>query len=94
MSGSPGRGIGGAAKGTSSPDATSVAISVKAMVNAIILILAPSFTGSVGMTSPASHFNPRPFDLDLSHSGEALSIAKRDVPGAGKFEHASRVQGR
>ena len=57
-------------------------------------LLAPTFTGALGMSTPASHLNPLNFDLDLSHSGETLSIAKLDMPGPGKFEHASRVQDR
>ena len=34
------------------------------------------------------------FDGHLSPEGETLPIAKRDVPGDGKFQHAARMQGR
>ena len=70
---------------------TSVASSVKAVVNAMILISAPSFE-VVLETASTSPVDPGPFRLDLSYRLEALSIAKRDVAGAGKFQHASRMQ--
>jgi hypothetical protein len=34
---------------------------------------------------------PRAFDHNLSRVGKTLPIAKRDVPGAGKFEPAARI---